>query len=83
MLFVGDDWAEDQPDAEVQDETGRWLGEARLPEGVVGIARLHAMIAERLGPDTEPEQVRIGIETDRGPWVRALIGALAASPTGG
>ncbi|MFF5993108.1 IS110 family RNA-guided transposase, partial [Prauserella flavalba] len=50
---------------------------ARLPEGVAGIARLHAMIAEHLGPDTDPDQARvvIGIETDRGPWVAALVAA--------
>ena len=32
MLFVGDDWAEDHHDVEVQDETGRRLGRARLPD---------------------------------------------------
>ena len=72
MLFVGDDWAEDHHDVELQDETGRRLGRARLAEGVAGIARLHAMIAEHAD---DPSQVRIGIETDRGPWVHALVGA--------
>ncbi|KFB02744.1 hypothetical protein ALLO2DRAFT_04494, partial [Frankia sp. Allo2] len=40
MLFVGDDWAQDHHDVEVQDETGRRLAKGRLPEGVAGIARL-------------------------------------------
>jgi transposase len=74
-LFLGDDWAEDHHDVEVQDHTGRRLGKARLPEGVGGIARLHALIAEHAGDGVEPDQVWIGIETDRGPWVSALVSA--------
>jgi transposase len=77
LLFVGDDWAEDHHDIELMDAAGRTLAKARLPEGVAGVARLHAMIGERLGEDAEDAagQVRIGIETDRGPWVQALIAA--------
>jgi transposase len=74
-LFVGDDWAEDHHDVEVQDRTGRRLGKARLPEGIAGIARLHELIAGFAGEDLRPEQVLIGIETDRGPWVTALVAA--------
>jgi len=47
---------------------------AKLPEGVAGIARLHAMVGQQLGEDDETVVV-VGIETDRGPWVRALIAA--------
>jgi transposase len=79
LLFVGDDWAEDHHDVEVMDETGRRLSAARLPEGIAGITRLHAMIAAQLDPDADLDaqagQVLIGIETDRGPWVQALIAA--------
>ncbi|MBM0229196.1 IS110 family transposase [Micromonospora sp. ATA51] len=75
MLFVGDDWAEDHHDVEIQEETGRRLARARLPEGVAGIARLHALLAEHLPSDAEPAQVVVGIETDRGPWVGALVAA--------
>ena len=53
MLFVGDDWAEDHHDIEVQDEQGRVLARARLPEGIAGITRLHALIGQFAGPDTE------------------------------
>lgn len=53
LLFVGDDWAEAHHDVEVMDAMGRRLAEAWLPEGVVGMARLHAMIAEALGEDDE------------------------------
>ncbi|MCX5166173.1 IS110 family transposase [Streptomyces sp. NBC_00264] len=74
MLFVGDDWAQDHHDVEVMDAAGRRLSKARLPEGVAGIERLHAMIGAELGEDSRAEVV-IGIETDRGPWVQALIAA--------
>jgi transposase len=74
LLFVGDDWAEEHHDVEVQDELGRVLGRAKLPEGVAGIGRLHAMLGEHLGEDDEVTVV-VGIETDRGPWVQALIAA--------
>jgi hypothetical protein len=76
LLLVGDDWAEDHHDVEVQDETGRRLGKARLPEGIAGIARLHAMIGQHVGDDEDEQvQVVVGIETERGPWVQALLAA--------
>ena len=75
MLFVGDDWAEDHHDIERQDERGRVLARARLPEGMAGITRLHALTGQFAGPDTEPGEVVIGIETDRGLWVTALRAA--------
>ena len=75
MLFVGDDWAEDHHDVEVQDGSGRRLAKARLPEGVAGMARLHALLGEHLDVDDGGDRVAIGIETDRGPWVRALVAA--------
>lgn len=74
MLFIGDDWAEAHHDIEVQDADGRRLARRRLPEGVAGIAALHALIADHLGDD-EPDTVVVGIETDRGPWVQALLAA--------
>jgi hypothetical protein len=71
LLFVGDDWAEDHHDVEVMDSAGRRLSAARLPEGIAGMARLHAMIAAQLDQDADldaqVDQVKIGIETDRGP----------------
>jgi transposase len=75
VLFVGDDWSEQHHDVEVQDEAGRRLGRARLAAGIAGLARLHELIAERLGEDAGPEQVVVGIETERGPWVTALAAA--------
>ena len=32
MLFVGKDWAEEHHDVELQNETGRVLGSAKLPK---------------------------------------------------
>jgi hypothetical protein len=52
---------------ELMDAAGRTLAKGWLPEGVAGIARLHAMIAEQLGEDTDEAEVLVGIETDRGP----------------
>jgi transposase len=74
-LFIGDDWAEDHHDVELMDASGRRLAKARLPEGVAGIARLHVLVAEQLGERAEDDvaEVLVGIETDRGPWVRALL----------
>jgi hypothetical protein len=63
LLFVGDDWSEQHHDVELQDETGRRLGRARLSEGIAGITRLHELIAEQLAEDAGPEQVVVGIET--------------------
>jgi transposase len=82
MLFIGDDWAQDHHDVEIEDEAGRRLARARLPEGLEGITRLHALLAEHapatwveLPPEQVAGQVVVGIETDRGPWVTALRAA--------
>src|SRR5712664_3726367 len=74
-LFVGDDWAEDHHDVELMDEAGRVLARKRLPEGVAGIARLHALIGQQLGDDADDAEVVTGTGTDRGPWVGALVAA--------
>jgi len=75
-LFAGDDWAEDHHDIEVMDEAGKVLVKRRLPEGMAGMAQLHALIGRFLpGDDPESAEVIIGIETDRGPWAAALIAA--------
>jgi transposase len=74
-LFVGDDWAEDHHDVELMDSAGRVLARKRLPEGVAGIARLHELAGQHLGQDPDDAEVVTGIETDRGPWVAALVAA--------
>jgi transposase len=75
VLFLGDDWAEADHDVELQDDQGRVLARRRLSEGVAGLTALHALIADHLEEDEEPESVLVGIETDRGGWVHALVAA--------
>jgi hypothetical protein len=71
-IFVGVDWAEAHHDVYVQDEDGKRLSGGRLPEGVEGIARFHEMVGNHA---EEPDEVVIGIETDRGLFVGALVAA--------
>jgi len=82
VLFIGDDWAEDHHDVEIVGTDGRRLAGKRLPEGLEGIAGLHALIARffpadwaELDPVEAASRVKVGIETDRGSWVAALIAA--------
>ena len=72
MIFVGVDWAEAHHDVHVEDGDGKRLGRARLPEGVEGIARFHDLIAPFAD---DPAEVVVGIETDRGLFVAALVAA--------
>jgi Transposase len=72
VIFVGDDWAEAHHDVCVLDEHGERLAKRRVPEGLAGVRQLHALLAEHA---SEPGEVVIGIETDRGLWVAALLEA--------
>ena len=72
MIFVGIDWAEAHHDACVVDEAGAVLGKARVPDGVDGVRMLHELVAEHA---EEPSEVAVGIETDRGLLVGALVAA--------
>jgi transposase len=75
-LFAGDDWAEDHHDVEVMDAAGKVLAKRRLPEGAAGMAQLHGLIGQFVPEDEmDSAEVVIGIETDRGPWVAALVAA--------
>jgi len=82
MLFVGDDWAEDHHDVEIEDDAGGRLARRRLPEGLAGIAQLHGLIAAcmpaewaDLADGEAAGRVKVGIETERGRWVQALVAA--------
>src|SRR3974390_888982 len=59
-------------DVYLMDEAGTRLASRRLPEGLAGIRPLHELIADHAD---RPDQVVIGIETDRGLWVGALSAA--------
>src|SRR5215813_7983682 len=74
-LFVGDDWAEDHHDVEVMDEAGAVLARRRMPEGVAGMGQFHDLVGRFAGEDADGAEVVVGIETDRGPWVAALVAA--------
>ncbi|MHB8467735.1 MAG: IS110 family RNA-guided transposase [Acidimicrobiales bacterium] len=72
MIFVGVDWAEAHHDVHVADGEGKRLAKARLPEGVDGIARVHELVGAHA---EHPGEVMVGIETDRGLFVTALVAA--------
>ena len=71
-VFVGHDWAEDHHDLHMQDGDGNRLANARVPDGVDGIARLHELLAD-IG--AEPDDVVVVTETDRGLFVGAMVAA--------
>ncbi len=72
LIFVGDDWSEEHHDVCVLDEAGRVHARRQLPEGVAGVAAFHELVGDFVdGPD----EVALAIETDRGLWVAALVGA--------
>jgi transposase len=72
MIFIGDDWAEEHHDVYLMDEAGKRLASRRLPEGLAGVRQLHELISTHA---EEPDQVVVGVETDRGLWVGALAAA--------
>ena len=72
MIFVGNDWAEGHHDVCLMGDDGTVVGFARLPEGIGGLSRFHEMVG---GYVSDPAEVVVGIETDRGLWVGALVGA--------
>jgi hypothetical protein len=71
-VFVGHDWAEAHHDVFMEDGVGRRLGGGRLPEGVEGVARFHALVADHV---EDPADVVIATETDRGLFVGAMVAA--------
>jgi transposase len=72
MLFVGVDWAERHHDVCLLDEQGAVLAKRRITDGLAGVTELHALLARHAN---DPSYVVIGIETDRGLLVGALLGA--------
>ena len=70
--MVGIDWAERHHDVCVMAADGSVLARERIADGVAGVARLHELIASWA---EEPAEVVVGIETDRGLLVGALVAA--------
>jgi hypothetical protein len=86
-LFVGVDWAEEHHDVCVMDSSGRVQAKGRVGNDLAGIAKIHDLIAGAVpdGDDGDDDAVvMVGIETDRGLLVRALVAAgyrvLAVNP---
>jgi hypothetical protein len=72
MLFVGVDWGEVHHDLCLLDQDGRVLAARRIADGLAGVGELHALMAAHA---QDPAQVAVGIETDRGLLVGALLAA--------
>jgi len=72
VIFVGVDWSESHHDVCVMDVEGRVLTKGRVPDGVDGLGRLHEMVATHA---SDPSEVAVGIEIDRGLLVGALVAA--------
>ena len=72
MLFVGVDWGERHHDLCLLDQDGSVLAARRIADGLAGVGELHALVA---APAEDPAQVAVGIETDRGLLVGAMLAA--------
>jgi hypothetical protein len=72
MWFLGIDWGEAHHDLCLLDQNGIVLAVRRIADGLTGVGALHALVAAHA---KDPTQVVVGIETDRG----LLIGALLAA----
>jgi hypothetical protein len=72
VIFVRVNWAEAHHDVHVADGDSKRLGRACRPKDVDGIARFNELVGAHA---TDPTEVVIGIETDRGcsspPWSRS------------
>jgi hypothetical protein len=73
MLFLGIDWGEHHhPDLCLLDQDGMMLAARRITDGLAGVGELHALVAAHA---QGPAEVVVGIETDRGLLVGALLAA--------
>src|ERR671913_208161 len=72
MWFLGIDWGERHHDLCLLDQDGMVLAAQRITDGLAGVGELHAAVAAHA---QDPGQVVVGIETDRGLLVGALLAA--------
>jgi transposase len=72
VLFVGVDWGERHHDLCLLDQDGMVLAARRVADGPAGVGELHALVAAYA---EDPAQVAVGIETDRGLLVGAMLAA--------
>jgi hypothetical protein len=72
MLFLGVDWGEAHHDLCLLDQAVMVLAARRIADGVAGVGELHGLVAAHA---EQPAQVAVGIETDRGLLVGAMLAA--------
>jgi transposase len=72
MWFLGIDWGEAHHDLCLLDQDGTVLAARRIADGLAGVGELYALVAAHA---QDPAQVAVGIETDRGLLVGALLAA--------
>ncbi len=72
MIFIGIDWAEDSHDSCVLGDDGDTIEYGPVSDDLAGVTRLHELFA---GLVEDQSDVVIGIETDQGLFVRALVEA--------
>jgi len=72
VWFLGIDWGEAHHDLCLLDQDGTVLAARRIADGLAGVAELLALVAAHA---KNPTQVAVGIETDRGLLVEALLAA--------
>ena len=70
VLFLGVDWGERHHDLCLLDQDGNVLTARRVGDGLAGVGELHVLVAAHA---QDPAQVAVGIETDRGLLVGALL----------
>ena len=72
MLYVGIDWAQEQHAVCLLDEQGQVLASRQIPDTSAGLTLLQTLCASHAD---QPTDVVVGIETDHGLLVRALVTA--------
>jgi hypothetical protein len=72
MRFLGIDWGEHHHDLCLLNQDGTVLAVRRITDGLAGAGELHALVAAHA---QDPAQVAVGVETDRGLLVGALLAA--------
>jgi transposase len=72
MLFLGIDWGEHHHVLCLLNQDGAVLAVRRITDGLAGVEELHVLMAAHA---EAPTQVAVGIETDRGLLVGALLAA--------
>jgi transposase len=70
MVFLGVDWAEEHHDVCLLDEQGKVLGRAKVANSLEGVSQIQALVGDH---SKAPSEVMVGIETDRGLLVQALL----------